>query len=99
MPTNWLTGLRTKYIHSVGVVGKVKLVLDSSANNAYTGLFQGADQGLIRLSSALQPSTTDLSAPLSPGMGLKFLRDNQDSGNLVAMKSVNGQPGNWNYFA
>jgi len=37
MPTNWLTGLRTKYIHSVGVVGNVKLVLNGK--NPYTGLF------------------------------------------------------------
>lgn len=37
MPTNWITGLRTKYIHSVGVVGKVKLVLNGK--NPYTGLF------------------------------------------------------------
>ena len=31
-------------------------------------------------------------------MGLKFLRDGQDSANLVAMYSVDGQPGNWNFF-
>jgi len=32
-------------------------------------------------------------------MGLKFLRDGVDSSNLVAMFSVEGQPGNWNFFA
>jgi hypothetical protein len=32
-------------------------------------------------------------------MGLKFLRDGIDSANLVAMYSVNGQPGEWNFFA
>ncbi len=97
MPTNWLTGLRTKYIHSVGVVGKVKLVLKGA--NPYTGLFKKADYGLVRFSSAAPPSATDLNSPLTPGLGLKFLRDNVDSANLVAMKGVNGQPGNWNFFA
>ena len=32
-------------------------------------------------------------------MGLKFLRDGVDSANLVAMNSVNGQPGDWNFFS
>lgn len=31
-------------------------------------------------------------------MGLKFLRDGVDSGNLVSMFEVAGQPGNWNFF-
>lgn len=32
-------------------------------------------------------------------MGLKFLRDGVDSGNLVSMYSVDGQPGDWNFFS
>ena len=32
-------------------------------------------------------------------MGLKFLRDGQDSANLVSMFSVDGQPGDWNFFS
>jgi hypothetical protein len=40
---------RTKYIHSVGATGKVKFVPKS---NKYSGLFQGASQGIIRFSSA-----------------------------------------------
>lgn len=32
-------------------------------------------------------------------MGLKFLRDGVDSSNHVAMFSVNGQPGDWNFFS
>jgi hypothetical protein len=31
-------------------------------------------------------------------MGLKFVRDGQDSANLVAMYGVDGQPNNWNFF-
>lgn len=32
-------------------------------------------------------------------MGLKFLRDKTDSANLVAMYSVEGTPGDWNFFS
>lgn len=32
-------------------------------------------------------------------MGLKFLRDGQDSANLVAMFGVDGQPNDWNFFS
>jgi len=43
--------VRKKYIHSVGNVGKVKLV--PVANDAgYTGVFEGADYGYVRLSCA-----------------------------------------------
>lgn len=87
-------GFRTKYIHAVGVVGKVKFVSDR--NNAYTGIFKGADTGLIRLSSAATPSA---SQPLAPGFGLKFLRDGRDSANLVAMYDLEGQPNDWNFFS
>ena len=45
---------RTKYIHSVGTVGKVKFV--SSGNHPFTGVWEGAQHGLIRLSSAAKPS-------------------------------------------
>jgi len=52
MPSEFL-GMthRTKYIHSVGAVGKVKFV--SSKDHQYTGIFEGADHGIIRLSSAV----------------------------------------------
>jgi hypothetical protein len=90
LPTG-ITGTREKYIHSVGTVGKVKLVRKGSQ---FSGIFKGADYGLVRLSCAIKP--TDY---LTPGMGLKFLRDGMDSANLVSMWSLNGQPGNWNFFA
>ena len=54
MPNNFLGHLRTKYIHSVGVVGKVKFV--SNGQHPYTGIFEGADYGLATMSSAKQPS-------------------------------------------
>lgn len=84
MKPNWLYGNRAKYIHSVGTVGKVKFV--ASPKTPYSGIFKGADKGIIRLSSAVKPTK----AKLAPGMGLKFLRDGVDSANLVAMYDVDG---------
>ena len=75
-------------------MGKVKF--NPSSGSPYTGIFKGADLGLIRLSSATEP-TPD--TKLGPGMGLKFLRDGVDSANLVSMYRVDGQPGDWNFFA
>lgn len=49
MPSD-LLGTRVKYIHSVAAHGKVKFV--STKNHPYTGIFKGADHGIIRLSSA-----------------------------------------------
>merc|ERR1711887_164922 len=86
-------GWRKKYIHTVGVVGKVEW--RSVGDHPYTGIFQGASQGIIRLSLAREPSPT--SNNTTPGLGLKFLRDGADSANLVAMYSVDGQE-SWNFF-
>jgi hypothetical protein len=94
---------RIKYIHSVGTVAQVKFV--SSGDHEYTGIFKGADAGIVRLSSALDqdpkakyqgPQTTGKS--LAPGFGLKFLRDGIKSCNLVAMYSVDGQSSH-NFFS
>lgn len=93
MPREGLGGLRTKYIHSVGVVGKVKFV--SAGNHPFNGLWKGADHGLIRLSAAVQPTENQC---LAPGIALKFLRDGQEAADLVAMYGVNGTPGDWNFF-
>ena len=47
------------------------------------------------MSAAAKPNTNK--KELTPGMGLKFLRDGIDSANLVAMNSVEGQA-SWNFF-
>jgi hypothetical protein len=94
MPATLLS-YRRKYIHSVGVTGKVKFL---AYENPYTGMFRGADQGLIRLSAAIKPSG-DSGTPFTPGMGLKLLRDGKVSANLVSMKGTGGQPNDWNFFS
>jgi hypothetical protein len=50
MPETWYGSTRTKYIHSVGAIGKCSFV--STGDHPYTGIFEGADYGFCRLSSA-----------------------------------------------
>jgi len=86
-------GWRNKYIHTVGTVGKVEW--RNLGGHNYTGIFEGASQGVVRFSLAKEPDTS--SNNTAPGIGLKFLRDGMDSANLVAMYSVDGQD-SWNFF-
>jgi hypothetical protein len=96
-----LFGPRKKLIHSVGSVAKVKF--QPVANHeGYTGIFQGALHGLLRMSLAKQPDPSKTTAQgaydnFAPGFGLKFLRDDRSSANLVAMYGVDGQD-SWNFF-
>jgi hypothetical protein len=94
LPQNWDGSIRTKYIHSVGVVSKCKFV--TNGTHQYTGIFEGADYGFCRLSSAVKP-TAD--APLHPGLSLKFLRSGVPSSNVVSFYSPSGQPDDWNFFS
>jgi len=77
---------RKKYIHSVGVTGGIRF--DSNGKHAYKGLFEGAEHGILRLSSAKDPKGVGA----APGMGIKFFRDGRPSANFVAMYSLDGQP-------
>jgi hypothetical protein len=93
LPGGQVYGTRAKYIHTVGSLAKVKFV--SNGSHPYTGVFKGTDQAYARLSFAKEPSPKSLNT--APGMGLKFLRDGIDSGNMVAMISVDGHD-SWNFF-
>lgn len=98
---SFLLGPRKKLIHSVGSVAKVKFAPVEN-NEGYTGIFEGADYGYLRLSLAKEPDTTKKTAAeaienFAPGFGLKFLRDNRPSASMVAMYSVDGQD-SWNFF-
>jgi len=83
--------LRPKLIHCIGGHALVKL---ETVSNPFTGMFQGANYGIARLSSSSDPN----SLSLSPSMGLKFLRDGMDSANTVLQFQGKGQPGEWNFF-
>lgn len=82
--------LRFKTIHTQGAVGRV--TWRNLGGHSYTGIFQGAQHGLVRLGLSSEPFLK-----ISPGMGLKFLRNGMDSANVLAMYSVSGQ-WSWNFF-
>jgi len=86
-------GHRQKYIHSVGVVGTGEW--RSVGDHGYTGVFTGSQNVIMRMSLASQPDPDKLKT--TPGIALKFLRDGLESGNMVAMFSVDGQQ-SWNFF-
>ena len=96
----WL-GPRNKYVHTVGNSANVKFV--PTSNNKYTGVLAGADHGIIRLSTASKADQTKTTAEgadanFVPAFGLKLLRNNVPSANLMALYSVDGQK-SWNFFA
>ena len=93
LPIAWTGNPRKKYIHSIGSTGKVEFV---STENSYTGLFQGASYGIVRISLAAEPEASVQNT--APGMGLKLLRDGMESASLVSMYGVDGQD-SWNVFA
>jgi hypothetical protein len=86
------SGTRKKLIHSVGVVGGIRFVPDDGAQRyGLTGLFagDGAEHGLIRLSSATAPSA---SGGFVPGGAIKLFRTGVPSANFVAMPSLDPTP-------
>merc|ERR1712072_436763 len=91
-----------KVIHTFGSVAKVRL--QAEANTPYTGLFRGADFGLIRLSLVKSPYDPCKGIPFTagcfaPGIAVKFLRPNTYSNNLIAMTSLgSGQGQNFDFF-
>ena len=90
---------RSKYIHTVGTVGKFELV---STSNKYSGIFKGCKSVIGRLSCAKKPDESKTSAKgalnnFTPGMALKCLRDGIHSANIIVMFSVEGQE-SWNFF-
>ena len=93
---------RKKLIHSVGTVHKVEFVAET--NTPYTGIFRGARNCILRLSSATEPKESERTRDaqqafknFKPGFGLKCLRNNMSSANIVGMVSLDGQP-SWNFF-
>lgn len=87
-PRNW-----KKAIHAHGSVAKVKFI--PTADTPLTGLFTGADYGLLRLSLTGNPSDRGF----APGLALKLLVDGKPSENFSALVSLTGQGNNSNFFA
>lgn len=81
-----------KYLHRRGAIAKVKLV---TKNSRYTGVFQGADCALLRLSLTYKPTGA---RPVAPGLAFKVLRDGTHSANISALVSLDGQEMDFNFF-
>jgi len=85
---------RKKLVHSVGPVVLVRYVPFPNPFN-YTGIFEtGSDSAIMRFSAAVAPVPID---GITPGVGIKFLRDQIPSGNAFAMRHFAGQ-NSWNFF-
>jgi hypothetical protein len=82
-----------KAIHAHGSVAKIKFV--SAPNTPFTGLFKGANYGLLRCSVTGNPADRGF----APGLAIKFLVDGQPSENFSALVSLTGQGNNYNFFA
>ena len=89
------TPRRKKLVHTKGVVGTVEWV--SNGEHDYTGLFQGADYGIVRLSDAgflmKDFSETEI---FSPSVAMKWFVDGVKSRNLLGQVSFDGT--NDDYF-
>lgn len=81
-----------KYLHRRAAIAKVKIL---SVSGKYTGIFQGADCALLRLSLTYK---TAGSKPVAPGIALKVLRDRVPSANVSALVSLDGQGKDFNFF-
>ncbi|HNJ86435.1 MAG TPA: hypothetical protein PKU92_07615 [Agitococcus sp.] len=82
-----------KPIHAHGAMAKVKFI--PVANNGYTGLFQGSNYGLLRLSVTENPAE----GAFQTGLAWKALVDGKPSENVSALYTLAGQGQNYNFFA
>jgi hypothetical protein len=87
-PIHW-----QKAIHAHGSVAKIRFI--PTVDSAFTGLFRGADYGLLRLSLTGAPEKRGF----APGLAIKFLVDGKPSANVSALVSLEGQGQNYNFFA
>lgn len=82
-----------KAIHAHGIVAKIKFV--PTSDTPFTGLFQGADYGFLRLSLLGDPTKRGF----APGLAVKWLVSEKPSADFSALVSLAGQGKNSNFFA
>jgi hypothetical protein len=82
-----------KAIHAHGSVATI--TWSSLPGHHYTGLFRGAEHGLLRFSVTADPADRGV----APGLALKLLVDHKPSANVSALVSLTGQGANYNLFA
>lgn len=88
VPTPW-----EKAVHAHGSVAKIKLV--SAVNTPFTGLFEEAECGLLRMSLTEDPRRRGV----APGLAIKLFVDGTHSENVSALVSLTGQGKNYNVLA
>lgn len=88
VPTPW-----EKAIHAHGSVAKIRFV--SAVNTPFTGLFEEADYGVLRMSLTGDPRRQGV----APGVAIKLLVDGHHSENVSALVSLTGQGQNYNVLA
>jgi hypothetical protein len=80
---------RIKPIHAIGTVARITFDWDADAVSkfGYTGLFRGANHGLVRAASSSDFDMTKKANETSfnPGLGVKFFRSGVPSGNFVLL--------------
>ena len=90
---------RLKTVHSQGNVAKAEWI--NYGGHPYTGMFEGADTGFVRLSTLVpvkEPGSVESGANVMlPTISLKFMRDQMDSANAFGNKSFFGQT-SYNFF-
>ncbi|KAJ3094585.1 hypothetical protein HDU97_007888 [Phlyctochytrium planicorne] len=82
-----------KGIHAVGSCASAEWV--PTPGNPYTGVFASGAKLVVRFSLGAPPVTAPFTkriTNINPGLGLKALRSNVKSGNLVSMFTIDGQP-------
>lgn len=82
-----------KYLHRKGAMAKVKIV--PVGKKKFTGIFEGADCALLRLSLTYNPKG---GKPVAPGLALKVLRSRVPSANVSALYRLDGQDKDFNFF-
>jgi hypothetical protein len=82
-----------KAIHAHGSVAKIKFT--PTSDTPFTGLFQGAEYGLLRLSLTGDP----VKRGFAPGLAIKWLVSGKPSVDFSALVSLAGQGQNSNLFA
>lgn len=80
---------RVKSLHAKGVVGSVEWV--SYENHEYTGLFKGAEYGVVRLSDAMFLfDDIEDNQMFSPSAAIKFFVSEHQSMNIMSQVSFDG---------
>ncbi len=88
MPKN-----RLKKTHPVGLTSKIEWI--PHPDQPYTGIFRGAEHGIMRISDTTK--TVPHKSKTAPGFGIKFPRDGMYSANILAMFAFDGQ-NSFNFF-